>query len=71
MRFGGIQRFNDVIDICSEPRETSQGTWITSEMKIAYKELHRQGLAHSVECYLDSELVGGLYGIAMGKLFFW
>ena len=62
--------FNTVIDICSEPREYAQATWITTDMKIAYKELHRQGLAHSVECYLDSELVGGLYGIAMGKLFF-
>ncbi len=62
--------FDTVIDICSEPRQRAQGTWITTEMKFAYKELHQQGLAHSVECYLHSELVGGLYGIAMGKLFF-
>ncbi len=62
--------FNDVIDACSDPRVYSHGTWITSDMKDAYKELHRQGIAHSVECYLDSELVGGLYGVGLGKLFF-
>jgi leucyl/phenylalanyl-tRNA--protein transferase len=62
--------FNEVIDACSEPRSYSQGTWITDEMKEAYKELHYHGIAHSIECYLDSELVGGLYGIGLGKLFF-
>lgn len=62
--------FNDVIDACSEPRDHVHGTWITDDMKDAYKELHYRGIAHSIECYLDSELVGGLYGIGLGKLFF-
>lgn len=62
--------FNQVIDACSESRSYSQGTWITDEMKDAYRELHYRGIAHSIECYLDSELVGGLYGIGLGKLFF-
>jgi leucyl/phenylalanyl-tRNA---protein transferase len=62
--------FEAVIEVCSEPRGYTEGTWITTDMKAAYKELHRHGLAHSIECFLDSKLVGGLYGIAMGKLFF-
>ena len=62
--------FRDVINRCSGPRNNSQGTWITCDMKHAYQLLHEQGLAHSIECFLDNELVGGLYGIAMGKLFF-
>ena len=45
------------------------GTWITPSMKSAYLELHRQGLAHSVECHRDGKLVGGLYGVSIGRMF--
>ncbi len=62
--------FPAVIEACSEPRGDEEGTWITREMKQAYCSLHEQGLAHSIEVYIDNQLVGGLYGIAMGKLFF-
>lgn len=64
------QSFEQVIRACSGPRPESQGTWITPEMITAYTELHRKGLAHSVETWLDGELVGGLYGIGLGKVFF-
>lgn len=62
--------FAAVIDACSEPRSHDAGTWITEEMKQAYVQLHRIGFAHSVECWEDEELVGGLYGVSMGKVFF-
>ena len=61
--------FPAVIRACSEPRSYADGTWITSEMQAAYIALHQQGLAHSVETYLEDQLVGGLYGVAVGNLF--
>ena len=61
--------FNDVIHACSEPRDDDGGTWITEEMMAAYSQLHQQGKAHSLEVWLDSELVGGLYGVAVGSIF--
>lgn len=65
------RRFSDVIHYCGTvPREGQQGTWLVSEMQSAYIELHEMGFAHSVEVYFEGELVGGLYGIAMGKAFF-
>lgn len=64
------RNFSAVMDACSAPRKGEDGTWITNEMKVAYEKLHRQGLAHSVEVYIDDQLVGGLYGLSMGKLFF-
>ncbi|WP_067869582.1 leucyl/phenylalanyl-tRNA--protein transferase [Neptuniibacter marinus] len=64
------RNFAQVIDACSAPRRGEDGTWITNEMKDAYCNLHKKGLAHSVEVYIDDELVGGLYGLAIGKLFF-
>lgn len=64
------QSFSDVIEACAEPRPGSSGTWITEEMANAYSSLHAQGYAHSVECRLDGELVGGLYGVAIGRVFF-
>ena len=64
------RNFSAVIDACSAPRKGEDGTWITNEMKTAYEKLHQQGLAHSVEVYIEGELVGGLYGLSMGKLFF-
>jgi len=62
--------FSDVIQACSEPRADGLGTWITDEMQQAYLRLHQAGYAHSVECWLNDKLVGGLYGVAMGKVFF-
>ncbi|HAC69206.1 MAG TPA: leucyl/phenylalanyl-tRNA--protein transferase [Pseudomonas sp.] len=62
--------FAQVIRACAGPRRDADGTWITTEMQQAYGELHAQGWAHSVEVWDGDQLVGGLYGIAMGKLFF-
>lgn len=62
--------FNEVINRCSQPRASGPGTWITQDMKEAYNKLHNLGYAHSVETWKDGELVGGLYGIALGKVFF-
>ncbi len=63
--------FEAVITYCGNvPREGQEGTWLTKEMKEAYIELHHMGFAHSVETYYEGELVGGLYGIAMGGGFF-
>ena len=63
--------FEDVIDHCSSMyREGQGGSWITDEIKEAYIRLHQEGFGHSVEVYRDGELVGGLYGLSMGKAFF-
>jgi len=57
-------RFNEVIENCAQKKRTGQlGTWITNEMIEAYKKLHQQGYAKSVEVWQDDKLVGGLYGI--------
>lgn len=64
------QAFADVIRACAAPRSYAAETWITTPMQEAYLELHRRGLAHSVEVWSEGELVGGLYGLAMGQLFF-
>ena len=62
--------FCDVIEKCAGPRPGGPGTWITQDMKNAYTKLHDLGYAHSVETWKDGELVGGLYGISLGKIFF-
>ena len=63
--------FRGVIRACaSVERPGQQGTWITPEMEQAYVGLHEAGLAHSVECWLGADLVGGVYGIALGRGFF-
>lgn len=63
--------FAEVIRSCKElQRKGQEGTWITDELEMAFIELHNLGFAHSAEAWLDGELVGGLYGIRMGKLFF-
>ncbi len=62
--------FDDVVRACAEPRPSQQGTWITDEMVAAYSRLHREGWAHSLEVREDGELVGGIYGIAIGRVFF-
>jgi leucyl/phenylalanyl-tRNA--protein transferase len=64
------QAFARVIDACAELRSQEEGTWITPGMQQAYVRLHRLGYAHSVEVWRDGELVGGLYGICMGRCFF-
>lgn len=70
------QAFADVVEACSEPRpqnysqSNEPGTWILEDMKLAYQKLHELGLAHSVECWADGKLVGGLYGVAIGQVFF-
>ena len=62
--------FEDVLDACAGRRAGNKGTWITQEMKNAYLKLHRLGLAHSMECWYQRKLVGGLYGIAIGRVFY-
>jgi leucyl/phenylalanyl-tRNA--protein transferase len=62
--------FGQVIRACAAPRARQDGTWINPEMLAAYSELHRLGHAHSVEVWQAGELVGGLYGIALGRIFF-
>lgn len=64
------QAFDKVIANCAKiPRKDQPGTWITTEMQAAYINLHQLGWAHSVEVWKGAELVGGLYGIAIGKVF--
>lgn len=62
--------FRSVIEACAGEREGQQGTWINTQMVEAYVEMHQAGFAHSIECHRDGELVGGLYGVALGKVFF-
>ncbi|MGD2074731.1 MAG: leucyl/phenylalanyl-tRNA--protein transferase [Gammaproteobacteria bacterium] len=62
--------FERIIRACAAPRPGSAGTWITPEMATAYILLHNKGYAHSAECWLGEQLVGGLYGVALGKVFF-
>ena len=63
--------FEKVIRNCAKtPRKGEDGTWITMEMQNAYIRLHEAGYAHSAEAWIDGELVGGLYGVALGKAFF-
>jgi leucyl/phenylalanyl-tRNA---protein transferase len=64
------QNFRGVIQECAGPRRKQYGTWITTDMQEAYCQLHYDGLAHSVEAWYEERLVGGLYGIALGKVFF-
>ena len=62
--------FAAVIRACAEPREPGGGTWITPAIQAAYIRMHDMGYAHSVETYMDGELVGGLYGMALGQAFY-
>jgi leucyl/phenylalanyl-tRNA--protein transferase len=64
------QAFDAVITACAAPRAYSPGTWITPEMRTAYLELQRERLAHSVEVWLNGHLVGGLYGVLLGRVFY-
>lgn len=64
--------FESTIRACAEPRDDSNthGTWISEDMIQAYCRLHQQGVAHSVEVWREEQLVGGIYGVAIGRLFF-
>lgn len=62
--------FTQVMHACAAPRKGQAGTWIHPQMVTAYSILHEMGLAHSVETWVDGILVGGLYGVSLGKVFF-
>src|SRR5690606_17673648 len=62
--------FDAVIAACAAPRNGETGTWIVPEIQEAYARLHRLGYAHSVETWIDGELAGGLYGVAIGRMFY-
>lgn len=64
------QVFEQVIGHCAQLREQKEGTWISSDIQNAYTKLHNLGYAHSIEVWLDQQLVGGFYGVAMGEVFF-
>jgi leucyl/phenylalanyl-tRNA--protein transferase len=71
-RFGvtADRAFSAVMSGCAEPRADQDGTWITTEMRAAYARLATMGYAHSVEAWVGGELVGGLYGVAIGRVYF-
>lgn len=62
--------FAQVIATCAESQADRRDTWINPDIEDAFCQLHAQGLAHSIECWLDGRLVGGLYGLALGRAFF-
>lgn len=63
--------FADVIDACADtPRHGELGTWITEDIRSAYCELHRLGHAHSLEVWQQQQLIGGIYGVRIGRMFF-
>jgi leucyl/phenylalanyl-tRNA--protein transferase len=62
--------FKDVIRACGSSAVRPGGTWLSVEMRAAYTQLHTLGFAHSFETWLDGKLVGGLYGVALGQVFF-
>jgi leucyl/phenylalanyl-tRNA---protein transferase len=69
-RFSFDTVFARVLDACAAPREHSRGTWITPEMRAAYIQLFDSGIAHSIEVWREDALVGGLYGVQLGRVFF-
>jgi leucyl/phenylalanyl-tRNA---protein transferase len=64
------QAFADVLRLCGEATEDRPSTWINSQIEEAVLRLHGLGMAHSIETWLDGELVGGLYGVSLGRAFF-
>ena len=68
VRFNTV--FGEIIRACAAPRRSLQGTWITSQMIAAYERLFDEGWAHSIEVWRENELIGGLYGLAIGRAFF-
>jgi len=65
------KRFTDVITACArgDMRKEQNGTWITPSMISAYVDFHKAGFCHSIECYYEGELAGGIYGVSIGKMF--
>lgn len=75
LRNGGFvisldQHFQHVVESCAAPRQGETGTWINTDMRHAYQRLYELGIAHSIEVHQSGQLVGGLYGVAMGPVFF-
>ncbi len=70
LRISYDRDFASVVDACAAPRARQNGTWLSSEMKQAYQQLHYQGYAHSFEAWNGDELQAGLYGVALGRVFF-
>jgi leucyl/phenylalanyl-tRNA--protein transferase len=75
LRRGGYEvtfdrAFEEVMRACAAPRRGEPGTWISERMIRAYRRLHEAGYAHSVETWMDGELAGGVYGVAIGRAFF-
>ncbi len=62
--------FKEVMQACAKPRADVAGTWITERMLSVYCELHDRGFAHSIECWQQDMLVGGMYGLVLGDMFF-
>ena len=62
--------FDEVVRNCAKPRKDGLGTWITDEMRNAYLRLHKLGYAHSIEVWHDDQLIGGVYGVSLGQIFF-
>ena len=62
--------FTRVMQCCAEPRDSQLGSWIGTAMLDVYTQLHQLGYAHSIETWMDGELVGGLYGLAIGRMFY-
>jgi len=62
--------FEAVLAACAAPRRTSPGTWITAEMRAAYLALHQRGIAHSAEIWRAGRLIGGVYGLRLGRVYF-
>jgi leucyl/phenylalanyl-tRNA--protein transferase len=62
--------FDAVVAGCADTRREAPGTWITDDMRVAYNRLHSLGYAHSAETWIDGDLAGGLYGVALGRMFF-
>ena len=64
------EAFDDMLTACAAPRDEEGGTWLVPAMQDAYRAMHAQGMAHSVEVWRGERLVGGLYGVALGRMFF-
>lgn len=69
-QLGCDDAFPDVVAACAAPRARETGTWITDDMLAAYTRLHALGIAHSIEVRAGDELIGGLYGVRIGRVFF-
>ena len=70
MKLNQIKDFNQVILSCADPKFGRQDTWINNSIKEVFNTLHESGYAHSVEMYLNKSLVGGIYGVSIGSVFF-